>query len=193
MNPSWVKREAAMLQSLAQKHDVPLEAVQALAVELARTRGRAVRFDIAALGGEGRWKYGERANVGNGFNEDLNRKVTAICMVIAEALQDREDTLLFDRTEAPSPSVKPADQPQRWWPDGFGDPTADGLISGMRYAYFPERDRLLMQHNLRTRYFDTTGYVVDAVIQTEIRGFPGILVQTNQGPLMLHTLPETLS
>lgn len=190
MDSSWIKREAALLQSLAQKHDVPLEAVQSLALELARTRGRAVRFDIAALGGEGRWKYGEVASVGNGFNEDLNHLVTALCMAIADALQDREDTLLFDRTEAPAPSVKPANQPYRWWPAAFGDPTVEGQISGMRYACFPEQDRIVLQHNLRTRFFDTAGYRVDALMQTDIQGFTGILVQTNKGPLMLHTLPE---
>lgn len=190
MNSSWIERESALLQSLAARHNVPLQAVQQLALELGRTRGRAVRFDIPALGGEGRWQSGQRASVGNGFNEELNDTVTALCRAIASALQDKEDTLLFERTEVPSPSVKPANGAAHWWPTGYGEAALSGLISGMRYAYFPAYSRLLLQQNLRTRFFDTGGYIVQGLVQTDVRGFPGILVQTNKGPVLLHTLVE---
>ena len=61
-----------LYDKLADKYNIPANAVEELAAELEKNGGLSVHFDIEALGGRGLWKINQRASVGNGFNQQLN-------------------------------------------------------------------------------------------------------------------------
>jgi hypothetical protein len=44
---------------------------------------------------------------------------------------------------------------ERWWPDELGDPSARGSQIGVRYAFFQETHRLLIERNGKLSVYDT--------------------------------------
>ena len=41
--------------------------------------------------------------------------------------------------------MKPMTGGEEWWPDDFGQPSMSGSQNGIRYAFFPEKRRLLIE------------------------------------------------
>lgn len=180
---------------LAVKYHVPSRVIEALAELLQRTKGEEARFDITELGGKGIWKPSQGAIIGNGFNEPLNERATELCNEIASLvrIEDREDTTLLstlDDTVAMTPLSIPMGL-GIWWPNHLGEnPDLIGNAGTMRYAYFAEKNRLVIQNNLRNRVFDVTGYKVTGVSAGRSAGFFNMIVKTEERQFTVMELKE---
>ena len=74
-----------------------------------------------------------------------------------------------------------------WWPDDLGQPTSSGGQSDMRYAFFPEKRRLLVEQDGRKIVYDSGDHQISGVSQQS--GRSSSLVFTSQsGPVALDTL-----
>jgi hypothetical protein len=189
------------LRYLSEKYEVPVEAVRDLAQEMEKTGGTSVRFDIEALGGKGLWNMNRHASVGNGFNEQLNELVAALCNDLSQSIRaevpEDEPTLVnrqprskLDDTVALMPvSIKPT----IWWPEHYGESAdAIGNAGAVRYAYFEGCNRLVVRQNLRNRIFDTNGYEVYNVSAGKQPGFFNLIVNTSNGSLPITKLKEVV-
>lgn len=197
------------ITQLVHKYDLSQEIIESLTREMIKTRGESVRFEIDAIGGKGMWKRNQLASVGNGFNEALNEFVTDLCTEISEEIQATEDLEGENRAVDDDPTTiiktpkKPeglddtigimpiALKPNVWWPEDYGDmPDLTGNVSGLRYAYFADLDRLVLRQNLRNRIFGTENYHVYGMSPGTEPGFFNLLVQTRQGEIILSKLRE---
>lgn len=183
---------------LAGKYHVSVRVIEVLADMIQRTKGEEARFEIPELGGKCIWKPKQGAIVGNGFNDALNQRATDLCNEIAQLLRsedpERDETTILsalDETVAVSPVIPEAQILGAWWPSHLGEkPALLGNAGTMRYAYFVEKDRLVIQNNLRNRLFDTTGYIVTSVAAGRSAGFFNTLVHTDKRQFTIMELKE---
>jgi hypothetical protein len=74
-----------------------------------------------------------------------------------------------------------------WWPDELGAPASSGGQNDMRYAFFPEKRRLLVEQGGKKTVYDSGDHQISGVSQQS--GQTTSLVFTSQsGPVALDTL-----
>jgi len=61
---------------------------------------------------------------------------------------------------------KPFDNIQ-WWPKSLGTPSSVGSQNQSRYAYFPETNRLAIEHNSKVTIFDTGEHKIHGASQAQ--------------------------
>jgi hypothetical protein len=199
--------DTQIITNLAKKYGLPVEIVNQLAHEMQKTRGESIRFDIEYLGGKGRWKLNQSASVGNGFDAELNNFITDLCsdlsdQIRANTVDDNQDDGDDEPTIPSRPRSKSALddtigiaplslKPNVWWPEDFGDePDIMGHIGELRYAYFPQRRRLVLRQGLRNRIFDTASFDIHEIVSGNESGFFNLIVLTNHGEFLLADFRE---
>jgi hypothetical protein len=193
------QRLADWYPRLASKYLVTQRVIEILADIIQRTKGEEARFDIVELGGKGIWKPKQGAIMGNGFNEKLNKHATELCNEIASLIRsyDDDETVILsnlDETIAMPSIIIEALVPAVWWPEHLGEsPSLTGNAGTLRYAYFAEKNRLVIQQNLRNRLFDMTGYTVKQVSAGRSAGFFNMLVKTDKREFTIMELKEVSS
>ena len=76
---------------------------------------------------------------------------------------------------------------ESWWPAALGRPGSEGDQNGIRYAFFPAHERLLVQTNARIDAYDTAGRQVIGVRQ-EHEGASPLRCVTTTGEVDLSLL-----
>jgi hypothetical protein len=68
----------------------------------------------------------------------------------------------------PMPPMEPMQtlQLERWWPADLGTPASAGSAQDLRYAYFPERRRLIVERDGKRTLYDTGEHQFRGVIQS---------------------------
>ncbi len=79
----------------------------------------------------------------------------------------------------PMEPMKPMDFGPSWWPEDLGQPSTSGAQDGARYAFFPQRRRLLVERDGRLTTYDTGEHQISGVSQGA--GEAGSLSFTSQG------------
>jgi hypothetical protein len=187
--PRWY---AVMAEAFA----VSEESIAILAGALLRGKGDIARFNIPELGGQGIWKKGQGAVIGNGFDDNLNQQATELCEAIQEALysEANRSTLevqgVTDTSDMMPVSIQPDGKEVSWWPKAFGKADIQGETDTLRYAYFSEHHRLIVQTNQRTRFFDTTGFHIHSIGSVGGADFMNAIVKTDVGEFALSRLKE---
>jgi hypothetical protein len=54
---------------------------------------------------------------------------------------------------------------EKWWPDALGQPSTNGLQNGIRYAFFPEKRRLLIEQGRKLTTYDSGDHRISGVSQ----------------------------
>lgn len=190
------KNRLEMFPKLCGKYRVPIRVIETLALQIQRSQGADVEFDIPELGGKGIWKRDNSVKIGNGFNKELNNRATELCKDIEALLQDdqrREETTFISKLEDTTGLMPASIQPssKTWWPERYGlKPTFTGTAGSLRFAYFKEKNRLVIQHNLRNRIFDTTGYEISDIKSAKNPGFFNTVIVTQKGNVSIIKLTE---
>lgn len=52
-----------------------------------------------------------------------------------------------------------------WWPAHFGAPTTSGSTEHLRYAYFPAKQRLVIERGGKVAIYDTADYQFRGALQ----------------------------
>lgn len=141
-------------QTLADRHGVSLEAVRHLIQALEAGHGTMAQFDHPELGGFGQWSSGGMTMVGDMFNAGLKARVAGLCTDLAQSL----------------PALGWADHASgdaTWWPAELGRPSTSGAQNGMRYAYFPEARRLVIDENGAVSLYETGDHDISGVFQQQ--------------------------
>lgn len=130
----------------AKRHGVSEDTVTTLLTALQRGGGTQAQFSIPELGGMGQWARGGMVMVGDMFNNDVKARVDALCRDLAEAMQGQS---LF----ATAPDSGSSDGSD--WPADLGRPSSEGAQNDMRYAYFPDSQRLAIRKDGKVTVYDT--------------------------------------
>jgi hypothetical protein len=72
----------------------------------------------------------------------------------------------------PMEPMAPLPRGEAWWPDDLGNPAITGSQNGVRYAYFPDRQRLLIEREGIQTIYDSADHQINGVSQ---RNHPGKL------------------
>ena len=153
-----------MIQELSEKHQLSQGAIEVLLVALQRGNGTLAQFNHPDLGGMGQWMPG-MIMIGDMNNHALKARIEAVCIALSQHLAGQ-----------PRASIK-FDAVPDWWVAKFGKPAMSASQNGLRYAYFPEKNRLVIQVDNHLTEYDTTGFVI-----TSVSAQNGILrILTKQG------------
>lgn len=89
----------------------------------------------------------------------------------------------------PMAPMQPMAAAEKWWPDDLGHPSISGAQNEIRYAFFPDQQRLLVEHHATLTTYDTGAHQISGISQQQ--GHTQHLVFTSQdGPIDLTTLPQ---
>ncbi|GAB4454169.1 MAG: hypothetical protein OHK0029_08480 [Armatimonadaceae bacterium] len=182
----------SQLRALAEKHGFSPEAVQQVYESMSQSGGGLAQFRHADLGGNGQWMPG-MTMIGKMGDSALKARVEALATDLANLV--RSDATGSDRSNGGTGngnlSEVKANAP--WWSAGhedWGIPSTAGSQNEMRYAYFGERDRVVIEHNGSLTVYDTTGYRITGASQQQSDDYGTMVFQTEQGPLPLSRLTE---
>ena len=67
----------------------------------------------------------------------------------------------------PMAPMKPMSSGEAWWPDDLGQPSTSGAQDGMRYAFFPDKRRLLIEQDGKLTTYDSGDHRISGVSQSQ--------------------------
>ena len=67
----------------------------------------------------------------------------------------------------PMEPMKPMEWAAPWWPADLGEPSSSGAQNGMKYAFFPEKRRLLIEQDGRLTTYDSGEHRISGVSQQQ--------------------------
>ncbi len=66
----------------------------------------------------------------------------------------------------PMAPIKPMKGAEPWWPKDLGQPSSSGGSNGLRYAFFPDKHRLLIDKDGKTTSYDSGDHEISGVQQS---------------------------
>lgn len=93
---------------------------------------------------------------------------------------------------APMKPMTPVSEPdQSWWPSGLSNPSSTGGQNGVRYAFFPDQRRLVVEQDGKVRQYDTGNHRISGVSQQQQNAEGGAPTFASQdGPVHLSSLKQ---
>ena len=210
-------RDAA-IQAAARRHGLSEGAVEVLWDALVRGRGQA-QFSHPELGGMGQWsggmlQIGDMFNAGLKAKvaaacADLAAQVGESRAAAVLATQSQRQWQGTDAPEAPfgagshrtsvprtgfatsvaGPQQAQAPEAPERWPARYGAPASSGSQNGMRYAYFPDRHRLVVDRDGHVTIYDTGHHRLSGVAQAQSR-HQSLVFLSQHGSISLESLAE---
>jgi hypothetical protein len=144
---------------IAERYQVDENHVRELYQQLARSNGTQVQFSCPELQGPIQWMPG-MVQVSNPTDHQLRSRVDGLCCELVAVLRGSD-------TAAPAALGSTPAAGESWWPASFGHPTTAGAQNGIRYAYFPDKQRLLVQQGARIDAYDTAGVQISGAAQQQ--------------------------
>jgi hypothetical protein len=158
------------IPQIAQRYHVPEAKVRELYQQLQKTGGRQCQFNCDELGGPVQWMPG-MITVSRWNDHQLRARVDGLCSELAAIVQGSDTAapaaLMREPGTAPAGACVGLAAGESWWPASLGHPSTSGEQNGMRYAYFPEKKRLLIQEGAHLQAYDTGGHYLTGVAQQQ--------------------------
>lgn len=176
--------EDTALAAIAKKHAVSLDAVAAARDALRRGGGRMAQFSHADFGGMAQWSKGGMSMVGDMFNTSLKAKLVGVMGDLAALPDGSSDA------DAPAGGGETASSDGQGWPEDFGSPSSTGSQNGMRYAYFRQARRLVVEQGGARTIYDTGEHVISGASQQQA-GARSLRFSSQSGDIDLDALPVT--
>lgn len=75
-----------------------------------------------------------------------------------------------------------------WWPQGLSNPSSSGGQNGMRYAFFPDQQRLAIERDGKIELYDTGERIIQGVSQASGQAKGSATFQDASGEVALDEL-----
>jgi len=89
----------------------------------------------------------------------------------------------------PMKPMKPMGGGEKWWPEDLGQPSTSGSQNAMRYAFFPDKQRLLIEQDGKLTTYDSGDHRISGVSQQDSQG-QSLTFTSQNGPVKLDTLKQ---
>jgi hypothetical protein len=159
-----------VIPEIAARYLIPEEKVREIYGQLQANGGTQCQFECVQLGGPVQWMPG-MVMTSRLHDHDLRARVDGLCSELCAIVRgmDTAAPAAFRRDADAPPAASRVDLPagESWWPATLGSPTASGDQNGVRYAYFPDKHRLLLQEGARIDAYDTQDYRLTGVAQQQ--------------------------
>ncbi len=195
-----------LVNTISSRYGISADAAQCMILAVYRGQGSMAQFNCPELGGSGQWMRGGMIMVGDMFNNGLKSRVDSLCNDIAMELS-KDPTMTYggsfqsqsqnDHTQAQQAGgysngagngMFINDTSRNWWPTELGNPSATGAQNNMRYAYFPQSQRLAVSTGSSVWVYDTLNHQIGGFAQQQ-GSSGGITLSSQFGTVNLSTLP----
>jgi hypothetical protein len=167
-----------ILTELASRHGISLDAATHMLMAVAAGGGSQAQFNHPELGGMGQWSQGGMTMVGDMFNNGLKAKVDRLCQELSGLIRS-QDML------GPMPVSYQGQSQQQGggsvslfvsggtsmssggWPADLGHPASVGSQNNLRYAFFPESRRLVIDLAGHQTVYDTGDHHISGFSQQQ--------------------------
>jgi hypothetical protein len=163
------------VQDIAQRHGFSFDAVQSMLQSVINGNGSMAQFSHYEFGGGGQWMQGGMTMIGDMFNNYLKGRVDNLCAELSRLIYNKD---LF---------VAVAAQPN-WWGPELNFPNSAGGQNGMRYAWFSQARRLVIENNGQVIVYDTLDHNIGGVSQQQSGGY-SVTFSSQYGYVDLSRLP----
>lgn len=164
-----------IVEDVARRNGVSLDAAVALLRALAAGNGMQAQFNHPDLGGMGQWSQGGMIMIGDMFNQGLKFRVDTLCNELAGLLRGQP---LFIASTVNSQSqsqggggvslfVPAPGSSGAWWPAELGAPVSAGAQNDLRYAWFAAPRRLAIQRGGEVSVYDTGDHLISGFSQQQ--------------------------
>ncbi|WP_136068620.1 SHOCT domain-containing protein [Modicisalibacter radicis] len=208
-------RGERFVEELAQRHDFSHEAVAHMLMAMHDGNAGMAQFSHSEFGGHGQWMRGGMLMLGDMFNQTLKARVDALCVELADRLAAepglmQEGRLQSQRQDSGSGRVSSqasrherssrrageedgaglftADPARRWWPAELGTPSATGTQNQLRYAYFADARRLVIEAGGIVWVYDTGEHRIGGFTSRQQGGGGSITLTSQHGSVDLSRL-----
>jgi hypothetical protein len=89
----------------------------------------------------------------------------------------------------PLKPLAPMSPSEKWWPTGLGEPASLGSQDGMRYAYFPDKQLLLIEEDGKVKTFDSGRHRIRGVSQANSDS-QSLAFTSQHGPVRVEDLKQ---
>ena len=148
----------AAINILGKRHHFSPASVTVMWQALQRGNGRLAQFSHPEFGGAGQWMQGGMIMLGDMFDQQLKSRVGSLCADLATLMASRPTT-------ASGVASKP--HHDEWWPAGLSHPDIAGSQNALRYAYFADARRLVIDKHGKITTYDTQDHHISGVSQQQ--------------------------
>ena len=185
------------INDIAQRHGFSTDAILSMLESVINGNGSMAQFNHPEFSGSGQWMSGGMTMVSDMFNNQLKGRVDGLCSELARLVANQPDLLrsgsfqsqnqggqqqnnyageqFQNGNTAINPAVSlfvpPAPGTSAdWWPADLRWPNSTGAQNGVRYAYFAQARRLVIELNGRVTVYDTLDHQIGSFSQQQSYG-----------------------
>ncbi len=179
------------IDNIAQRHGFSSNAVLSMLESVINGNGSMAQFNHPEFSGSGQWMSGGMTMVSDMFNNYLKGRVNNLCSELAQLVANQPDLLrsgsfqsqsqndqqqsnysgqYSSNNPTPSASLFVAGTSSDWWPSDLRWPNSTGAQNGVRYAYFAQARRLVIEVNGRVTVYDTLDHQIGGFSQQQSYG-----------------------
>lgn len=178
------------LNDIAQRHGFSFDAVASMLESVIAGNGSMAQFNHSEFSGSGQWMRGGMTMVSDMFNNHLKSRVDGLCSELALLVANQPDLLRQGSFQSQSQgnaqqqqgSRQPAGQSAAasttsslfvpgtsadWWPNDLRWPDSTGAQNGVRYAYFSQAARLVIEVQGHITVYDTLDHRIGGFSQQQ--------------------------
>ncbi|MCW5625757.1 MAG: SHOCT domain-containing protein [Burkholderiales bacterium] len=170
---------AQRVDAIGARHGFGSEAARAMWQAVLAGGGTMAQFGHPEFGGNGQWMRHGMLMVSDFGNDALRSRVGALCEELAE-LHAQGDAAGLDEA-----SMSPG-APR--WPSDLGTPETSGAQDGMRYGFFPQHRRLVIEDEQGMQVYDTGDHTIQGVSQQRGNTVRGLRFASQHGVIDLAQL-----
>ena len=168
------------IDDIARRHGFGVDATLAMLDAVVAGNGTQAQFSHREFSGSGQWMRGGMTMVSDMFDSQLKGRVGALCADLSDLVLREPDAF---RSPVTDTSVS-----RDWWPSDLRWPDSTGVQNDMRYAYFSQAQRLVVEAGGTVTVYDTLDHRIGGFAQQQSRG--GTLsFHSQSGPLDVAGLP----
>ncbi len=145
-----------IVNDISSRYNLSFSSTVSMLAAVNRGGGSMAQFSCPELG-SGQWMRGGMTMVGDMFNHGLKNTVNNLCGELASALANNQ---MF-------PPAKHGGSGNNWWPGDFGSPSSSGSQNNIRYAFFPQAQRLVVERAGDVTVFNTLNHNINGVSQQQ--------------------------
>ena len=179
------------IDNIAQRHGFSSNAVLSMLKSVINGNGTMAQFNHPEFSGSGQWMSGGMTMVSDMFNNYLKGRVNNLCSELAQLVANQPDLLRIGSFQSqsqndqqqsnysgqyssnnptPSASLFIGGTSSDWWPNDLRWPNSTGAQNGVRYAYFAQARRLVIEVNGRVTVYDTLDHQIGGFSQQQSYG-----------------------
>jgi hypothetical protein len=166
-----------ILNDISRRYNLSFDSAVRMLVAVNNGGGTMAQFSCPELG-SGQWMRGGMTMVGDMFNHGLKATVNNLCGELSNALANNQ---MF-------PPAPKGGGGNNWWPGDLGSPSSSGSQNNIRYAFFPQAQRLVVERDGQVTVFNTLDHRISGVSQQQ-GGNTSLTFSSQYGTVSTLSLP----